>query len=118
MELLPDRLQVVGHLRERVAAVEEVAELLGAVRFRLEEVVELEAELGGELLHIDVAVVDEPASMLVDLGLREVAATAEAPSADPPGGFEDLRREAGLLQPVGGDEPGEPRADDDDPRPR
>src|SRR5262249_59524958 len=108
----------VVSVRRDCVGLAEVAELLRAVRLRLQEVVELQPELAHELLELEVAVVDQLAAVLVDLAFREVATAREAPAADPAGPFEDLRGEYRLLQPVGGDETGETGADDNDPSPR
>ena len=81
MQLLPDRLQVVRHLGEGVRAPVEVAEQLGSGGLRLDEVVEVEAELVRQLLHGDVAVVDQLAAVLEDLTLGKdpTARVAAAP---------------------------------------
>src|SRR3954470_7843843 len=102
MDLLPDPLQVVGHLRERVRLAEEVPELLRAVRLGGVEVVEREAELLRELLDLDVVVVDQLAAVLVDLAVGEITAPGVAATADPSRRLEDLCRIARLLQAVGG----------------
>src|SRR5581483_9368658 len=96
---------------------EEVAELVGGVRLRLREVVEVESELLRELLHLRVVVVDQLAAVLVQLAVGKVAATAPAPSADPPRGLVHLGGVPGLLEPVRARQAGEPGSDDDDARP-
>ena len=116
VDLLPDHLQVVGHLRERVRLAEEVAELLGALRLGLEQVVERQPELLRELLDRDVVRVDQLAAVLVDLAVGEVAAAGPAAAADPVRSLVDLCRVPRLLQAIGGGQPGETGADDDDPR--
>ena len=84
MELLPDRLQVGGHRGDAVRMSVEVPEHLGSGGFALHEVVEVEAELLRELLHGDVAVVDQLAAVLEDLPLGEYPAAREQrpPSRD------------------------------------
>ena len=84
MELLPDRLQVGAHLCAGVrGAVEERAGLRPR-GLALDEVVEVEPELLGEMLRREVAAVDELAAVLVDLSLREGAAPVQhrPPSRD------------------------------------
>ena len=54
MNLLPDSLQVLRRLGIRVVLIFEVVRRLGAVRFGLKEVVELQTELLGELLDLRV----------------------------------------------------------------
>jgi hypothetical protein len=114
VDLLPDHLQVIRQLRVGVRLAEEVAELLGAVRLRHIEVVEVQAELLGELLELDVRVVDQLAAVLVDLPVGEVAAACPAAPAHPARRLVDLGVEACLLQPIGGGEPGETCSDDGD----
>ena len=113
MDLLPDRLQVVGHLRERVRLAEEVPELLGALGLRLQQVVERQPELLRELLDRDVVGVDQLAAALVDLAVGEVAAAGPAASADAVRALVDLCRIPRLLEAVGSGQPGETGADDD-----
>ena len=71
MQLLPDRLQVVRHLGERIRLSIEVAEHLGSGRLGLDEIIEIEAKLLGEMLDGEMAVVDQLAAMLVKLPVRE-----------------------------------------------
>ncbi len=108
VQLLPDRLEVVARLPECVRLAEEEAELLGAVRLRLQQVVERETELARELLHVDVAAVDQLAAVLVDLPFGELAAACPAAAPDPPRPLEHLRGETRLLQPVGARSPARP----------
>ena len=115
MELLPDLLQVVGRLRERVGGAVEVVEGLGAVGLGREQVVELEAELLGELADLRVALVDQLPAVLGDLALGEVVAQRPAAAAEPIGGLVEVGAVARLLQPVGAGEAGEAGADDHDP---
>jgi hypothetical protein len=58
VDLLPDRLQVVGRLRERVGRPVEVVEVVGAIGLGGQQVVEVQAELLGELADLGVALVD------------------------------------------------------------
>ena len=82
MQLLPDRLQVGCHRGDAVRTSVEVAEQLGSGGFSLDEVVEVEAELLRELLHRDVAVVDQLAAVLEDLPVGEDSAARETAPAE------------------------------------
>ena len=73
MDLLPDSLQVVGRLRERVRSAVEVVEGLGAVDLGGEQVVEAESEALGELTDLGVVLVDQLAAVLGDLAVGEGA---------------------------------------------
>jgi hypothetical protein len=118
VDLLPDRLQVVRHLRERVRPAEEVAELLGPVRLRGVEVVERQAELLRKLLESEMVRVDQLAAVLVDLVVREIAAAGPAAAAHPVGRLVDVGEYPGLLQAIGRSETGEAGPDDNDARVR
>ena len=118
MELLPDLLQVVGHLGERVRAPVEPAEDLGAVRLSLVQVVEVEPELLHEAPKLVVTLVDQLAAVLVDLAVGEEPAVAPAAPAEPCRRLVHLRAVARLLQAVRARQAGEPGADHDDGRRR
>ena len=116
MDLLPDLLQVVGRLGERVRLAVEVVEGLGPVDLGREQVVEVEPELLGELADLGVALVDQLAAVLGDLALGEVAPARPAAPAER--GRRPRRARpgvAGALEPVGAGQPGQAAADDDDP---
>ena len=113
-----DRLEVGRHLRECVRLAEEIAELRRAVRLRLDQVVELQAELAGEISESLVTAVDQLATVLVDLAVGEVAATGPAAAADATRGFVDVGVEASLLETVRAGQPGEACTDHRDPRRR
>jgi hypothetical protein len=116
VDLLPRRLDVVGHLLVAVRPAVEPAEELGPVLLGAEEVVELEPELLREVADLRVALVDQLAAVLDDLPLGEGAAEGPAAAADPIRRLVDLGLVAGLAEGVRGVEPGEPGPDDDDPR--
>ena len=90
MDLLPDRLQVVGRLRERVGRPVEVVEVLGAVGLGGQQVVEVQAQLLRELADLGVALVDQLAAVLGDLAVGERAAERPAASAEPVGGLVEV----------------------------
>lgn len=83
VDLLPDGLQVLRCLGIRVVLVLEVVRRLGAVRFGLKEVVELQTELLGELPDLRVSLVYELAAVLGDLVLGELPTQRPAAPADP-----------------------------------
>ena len=118
VELLPDPLQIVGHLGERVRAPVEPAEDLGAVRLSLVQVVEVEPELLHEAPKLVVTLVDQLAAVLVDLTVGEEPAVAPAAPAEPCRRLVHLRAIAGLLQAIRARQAGEPGAHDDDGRRR
>ena len=118
MDLLPDLLDVVRRLRVRVRAVVEPVEVLGSVLLRRDEVVEVEPELLGEVLDLEVPGVDQLAAVLADLALVEHAADRPAAPAEPARGLMHLCVDSRLAQPVGSGQPGEPGANDDDARSR
>ena len=67
MELLVDAVEVVRRFGVRVRRPVEVVERLRVIRLGAVEVVEPEAELLGELANVRVALVDQLATVLVDL---------------------------------------------------
>src|SRR5206468_2668492 len=111
---LPDRLEVVGHRRERVRSSVEVAEHLRAVRLALVQVVEVEPELLSEVAELVVALVDELAAVLVDLTVREEAAPAPAAPTEPRRRLVQLGAIPGLGETICARQPGEAPADDND----
>ena len=116
VELLPDLLQVVRHLGERVRRAVEVAEDLGAVRLSLVQVVEVEPELMHEAPELVVTLVDQLAAVLVDLAVGEEPAVAPAAPAEPCRRLVHLRAIARLLQAIRARQAGEPGAHHDDGR--
>ena len=95
-----------------------MAEHLGSSNFALHEVVEVETEFLRELLHGDMAVVDQLAAVLEDLLLRKDPTSREAAAAEPRRGLVDRRVDPCLLEPESGREAGEPTAHDRDARRR
>jgi hypothetical protein len=67
VDLLPDPLQVFGRFDVGVGLAVEVVEGLGPVDLARQQVVEVEAELLGELADLGVALVDQLAAVLGDL---------------------------------------------------
>jgi hypothetical protein len=116
VDRLPGLLDVAGDLGVRVRLAVEVAEHLGAVQLRLEQVVQPEPELLGKVADGVVPLVDQLAAVLGDLPVRERSAERPAAAADSIRCLEDLRGIPGLLQPVGTRQPGETSADHDDAR--
>ena len=92
MQLLPDLLQVVGRLHERVRLAVEVVERLGPVDLGREQVVEVEPQLLGELAGLGMALVDQLAAVLGDLPLGKVAPERPAAPAEPVGGLVESAR--------------------------
>jgi hypothetical protein len=72
VDLRPDRLQVVGGLRERVGRPVEVVEVVGAIGLGGQQVVEVQAQLLGELADLGVALVDQLPAVLGDLAVGNV----------------------------------------------
>jgi hypothetical protein len=72
VDLRPDRLQVVGGLRERVGRPVEVVEVVGAIGLGGQQVVEVQAQLVGELADLGVALVDQLPAVLGDLAVGNV----------------------------------------------
>ena len=116
MHLLIDAVQVDEEVGVGISPAVDVEEVLGAVRLGLQEVVEREPELVGQLTHGGVALVDELAAVLRDLAVGK-AADRPAAAAD---SFwirlVDRGVVPGLMQPVGARQAGEPCADDGDLR--
>jgi len=81
VDLLPDGLQVVGGLLGRVGRPVEVVEVIGAVGLSGQQVVEVQAQLLGELADLGVALVDQLPAVLGDLAVGERA--ADRPAAPP-----------------------------------
>ena len=90
MDLLPDLLQVVGRLGERVGLAVEVVERLGPVDLGRMQVVEVEPQLLRELAGLVVVLVDQLAAVLGDLALGEVSAARPAAAAEPVGGLVEV----------------------------
>ena len=67
MQLLVDAVEVVRRFAVRVRPAVEVVDRLRVIRLGAVEVVEPEAELLGELPNVRVALVDQLATVLVDL---------------------------------------------------
>jgi hypothetical protein len=114
VDLLPDSLQVLSRLHERVRLPVEVVEVLGPIGFPGEQVVEVEPEGLGELADRLVALVDQLAAVLSDLAAGK-AANAPAAAADPIRRLVDVCANAGLLELVGAGQPCQAGADDHDP---
>jgi hypothetical protein len=66
VDLLPDRLQVVGGLLEGIELAVEEVEGLGAVGLRRQQVDQVEPELLRELADVEMTLVDQLAAVLVD----------------------------------------------------
>ena len=81
VDLLPDSLEVVRGLVERVGLPVEEIEVLRPVRLALEQVVRVEPELLDELAQLDVAGVDQLAAVLGDLPVGEGSADRPATPA-------------------------------------
>jgi hypothetical protein len=114
VELLVDAVEVLGGLRERVWPPVEVVQRLGAVRLALQQVVEREPELLGELAELDVPRVDQLAAVLGHEPGRERAADRPAAAAQAVARLVQLRADTRLFEAIGTRQAGEPAADDDD----
>jgi hypothetical protein len=115
VDLLPDPLQVVGGLFERVGLAVEVEEVLGAAGLSRKEVVQAESERLRQLPDLGVSLVDQLAAVLGDLR-REVVAKRPAATADPVRCLVYVSADTGLLELVGAAESGEPRSHHDNSR--
>jgi hypothetical protein len=109
-----DRVDVLGGLGVGVGPAVEVVERLRAVQLRLEQAVQLQAQLGGELHDGLVAGVDELAAALHQLPVGERAPQRPAAAADAVRGFVHGCRLAGLLEPVGAGQPRQSATHDGD----
>src|SRR6185295_2614833 len=78
------------------------------------EIVEREAEAGGEAAHGGVAGIDQLAAPLADLVGGEVVGVGEHPAADPGRGLVDGGGEAVVAQGEGAGQAGDAAADDGD----
>ena len=69
MHRLPDLLHRIGSVGKGLPGAAEVVERLGAILLGGEEVVEIEAQLLGQLADLGVGLVDQLAPVLRDLTL-------------------------------------------------
>jgi hypothetical protein len=111
VQLLPDLLEVVGRLLERIGLAVEVVERLGAVDLAPKQVVEVEPETVCQLADRCMPLIDQLATVLGDLAVRPrlaVGGLPERPAAptDAVGGFIDGRGVARLSQAIGRGKPG------------
>jgi hypothetical protein len=108
VDLLPDALEVVRRLIERVRLSVEEVEVLGPVGLAGEQVVGREPELLDELAQRLMAGVDQLPAVLGDLAVGEDAADAPAAAARAVRGLVELGGVPGLLEPVGRVRPASP----------
>src|SRR5829696_1151975 len=113
MDLLIDGVVVLGGLRERVRTAVEVIQRLGAVGLGLEQVVQRQVQLLGQLTELDVARVDQLAAVLGDEPGRERAADRPAAPAEAVAALVQLRSHPRAPETVGARQPREASPDDD-----
>jgi len=83
VDLLPDRLQVVGGLLERVGPSVKVVEVVGAVGLPARQVVEGQAQFPREVADLGVVLVDQLPAVLGDLAVGERLPDRPAAAPDP-----------------------------------
>src|SRR6185503_7164687 len=97
MKFLVNSIQVGSSLGIAVRRAIEVKEGVRAVLLGLQEIVEFEAELLGQLPDGGVALIDQFSAVLGDLALVERVADGPAAASNPVRGFVHLGGIAGLL---------------------